>query len=112
MPEKSIEIELFLASERLSDEDIKDTILHKLARHGFWGGKHTDVEELKKGFKPELLGKRGLKRVEHSALQLIREGLIIPKRVGYGSGLHVSLNPSFSTQIEHRIEHFLKRRFE
>ena len=96
----------------MSDEDIKDSILHKLARHGYWKGRHTDFEELKKGFKPQLLGKRGLKRVEKCAEQLIREGLILPKVVGYGSGLHVSLNSGLSAEIERRIERFLKRQFQ
>lgn len=95
----------------ISDEDIKDTILHKLARHGYWKGRHTDFSELKKGFKPELLGRKGLKRVEDCGEQLIREGLIIPKKVPYGSGLHVSLNSGFSKEIEARIERFLKRQF-
>ena len=75
----------------LSDDQIKATILFKLYKRGNWGGSRTAFENLKKGFKDSELGKRGLKRVEKMARELVRAGLIIPKPTSYG--LQVSLNP-------------------
>ena len=75
----------------LSDDQIKATILFKLYKRGNWGASHTAFESLKKGFKDNELGKRGLKRVEKMARELVRVGLIIPKPTNYG--LQVSLNP-------------------
>ncbi len=75
----------------LSDEQVKATILLKLYKRGNWGGSHTDLDNLRKGWKTQDLGKRGLGRVEKLAKELVREGLIIPKPTHYG--LQVSLNP-------------------
>ncbi len=75
----------------LSDEQIKAIILLKLHKRGKWGGSHTALENLKKGWKDADLGKHGLKRVEKLARELIRQGLIISKPTYYG--LQVSLNP-------------------
>jgi hypothetical protein len=75
----------------LSDEEIKATILFKLYKRGNWGGSHTALDNVKKGFKESELGKGGLKRVEKMIRELVRSGLIIPKPTSYG--LQVSLNP-------------------
>jgi len=75
----------------LTDEQIKAVVLLKLYKRGNWGRSHTAFENLKKGFKDSDLGKRGLKRVEKMAKELVRAGLIIPKPTSYG--LQVSLNP-------------------
>ncbi len=75
----------------LSDEQIKATILFKLYKRGNWGGSHTALDNMKKGWKTQDLGKHSLARVEKLTKQLIREGLIVPKPTGYG--LQVSLNP-------------------
>jgi len=75
----------------LSDEQIRATILFKLYKRGNWGGSHTALDNLKKGWKPQDLGKHSLARVEKLTKQLVREGLIVPKPTGYG--LQVSLNP-------------------
>jgi len=75
----------------LSDDEIKASILFKLHKRGNWGGSHTAFENLKKGFKDVELGKRGLKRVEKMARELMRAGLIVAKPTSYG--LQVSLNP-------------------
>lgn len=75
----------------LSDEQIKATILFKLYKRGNWGGSHTAIDNLKKGWKIQDLGRHGLQKIEKLAKGLIREGLIIPKPTHYG--LQVSLNP-------------------
>jgi hypothetical protein len=38
----------------LGDEEIIPWILHKLARHGWWGGKHTNIENIPKGAPPHM----------------------------------------------------------
>ena len=75
----------------ITDEQIKAAILLKLYKRGNWGGSHTAYENLKKGFKESELGKKGLKRVEKMARDLVRAGLVILKPTSYG--LQVSLNP-------------------
>jgi hypothetical protein len=89
----------------LSDEQIKAAILFKLHKRGNWGGSHTALDNLKKGWKDEDLGKIGVRRVEKLARELIRQGLIIPKPTHYG--LQVSLNP----KENEAIVAFMKRFF-
>lgn len=57
------------------------------------GGKHTAIENLKKGFPSHIRGD-----VEDEVKELIREGFILPKRTNYG--LQVSLNPRIIPEIE------------
>ncbi|MGB9660289.1 MAG: hypothetical protein ACPLY9_07250 [Nitrososphaerales archaeon] len=95
--------------EEIGDKDIKALILFKLYRLGKWGAKHTDFENIKKGFKPKELGKKGLKRVEELSEELIREGCIIPKITSYG--YHVSLNPHKSKEILKIVEEFIRKQF-
>ncbi len=91
----------------ITDEDIKAAVLSRLDRLGKWGGNHTAFENLKKGFKPQELGRKGLKRVEECAKDLISEGLIVSKPTGYG--LQVSLNPKKHQEIEHLIQEYVNR---
>lgn len=81
----------------LSDEQIKATILFKLHKRGNWGGSHTAIDNLKKGWKDVDLGKHGVKQVEQLAKELIRQGSLIPKPTHYG--LQVSLNPKQNEEI-------------
>ncbi len=81
----------------LSDDQVRATILLKLHKRGNWGASHTAFDNLQKGFKDADLGKRGAKRVDKLARELIRQGWIIPKPTGYG--LQVSLNPRESQTI-------------
>ena len=92
----------------ITDSDIKAAVLFKLYKLAKWGGSHTAFDNLKKGFKPQELGKKGLKRVEDNAEDLIKEGLILPKITGYG--LQVSLNPKMHIQIERVIREYLSRK--
>lgn len=91
----------------ITDSDIKAAILFKLYKLAKWGGSHTSFDNLKKGFKPQELGKKGLKRVEDCAEDLIKEGLILPKTTGYGQ---VSLNPRMHNEIERIIREYLERK--
>lgn len=57
------------------------------------GGKHTAVENLKKGFPSHRKGD-----VDDEVKELIRAGFILPKITNYG--LQVSLNPRMIPEIE------------
>ena len=67
-------------------ENIKRTLLRKLAKHGWWGGRHTSFDNLPKGFPKHLQ-----KEVKIAAKKLIKENLLLEKPTSYG--LEVSLNP-------------------
>ena len=90
--------------EEVSDAYIRASILYRLYKQGKWGGSHTDFENLKKGFSPRQLGKRGAKRVEKLAEELIKEGYMVAKITSYG--YHVSLNPRKSADIQKIVEKF------
>lgn len=78
---------------KLSNFEIRRQILRKMARHNYWGEKHTAFDNLPKGFPKHLW-----KEVKQEIGQLIREGFIIKKPTGYG--LHVSLNVGMKAEIE------------
>ena len=79
-----------------SKEEIRCTLLRKLAKHGYWGGRHTAFDNLHKGFPKHLS-----REVKDIANELIKENILIPKPTSYG--LHVSLNPSMRTIIDNVI---------
>ncbi len=81
----------------LTDEQIAARILQKLHRRGNWGVSHTSFENVKKGFTQRDVGKRGAKRVDKIAMDLIKKGLVVSKPTGYG--LEVSLNPGMRENI-------------
>ncbi|VVC04206.1 Uncharacterised protein [Candidatus Bilamarchaeum dharawalense] len=73
--------------------DVRTAVLRKLAKHGYWGNRHTAFENLHKGF-PSHFGNE----VKKTATKLIKENFLIPKPTSYG--LHVSLNPRMKEIIE------------
>ncbi len=85
-----------------TDEEMKAWILYKLAKHGYFHGRHTAFENLAKGFKPQHLGKEGHKRIGRLADELIKEGFIARKPTSYG--LHVYLNSAKSKEIRDFIK--------
>lgn len=87
-----------------SDDEIKATLMFKLHKRGNWGGSHTALDNLIKGWNQSDLGKHGLKRVEKLARELIRQGVIIPKPTSYG--IQVSLNPRQSEAIMEFMRRF------
>jgi hypothetical protein len=89
----------------LSDDELKATILLKLHKRGNWGASHTAFDNLHKGFKESALGKHGVKRIEATGKDLIRQGWVIPKPTSYG--LQVALNP----RENYAIISFMKRFF-
>lgn len=72
---------------------IQKSILEKMLNYSMIGGKHTSVENLKKGFPKHLRGEIGIQ-----IRMLIKIGLILPKPTGYG--LQVSLNPHMIDEIK------------
>jgi hypothetical protein len=87
-----------------TDEQVKARILHKLYRYGKWGASHTSIENLKKGFNMRDLGKKGARRVDDIAEELIKSNWLLPKPTGYGT--EVSLNPRFSGEIVSFMKQF------
>jgi hypothetical protein len=57
---------------------------------------------VKKGIKKHLA-----RRYEKAAESLIKKGLLIPKKVGYGSGLHISLNSNMKKEIMRRVQEYV-----
>ena len=80
-----------------SDEEVEVRIFLKLDKRGKWGGAHTSMDIIKKGWNIRDLGKEGLKRVDKITKDLIRKGFILSKPTSYG--LEVSLNHKFSQEI-------------
>ena len=73
-----------------TDAELKAWVLYKLAKHGYFGGKHTAFENISKSFKPQHLGRHGNKRLNKLTTKLIKNGFIIKKPTSYG--LQFSLN--------------------
>ena len=83
----------------VSDDELKASILHRLAKKRKWGESHTAFENVAKGVPPHLKGK-----LQDLAEELIKENLIIKKPTGYG--LQISLNVEKSEEIKWRIKKY------
>jgi len=77
----------------MEEEQAKGFIIKKLFHHGYIEGKHTDIENLKKGLPSHFRG-----NIKKAAKELIKEEILIPKQTSYG--FHVSLNPRKRQEIE------------
>lgn len=76
--------------------DIRRVLLRKLAKHGYWGGRHTSFDNLHKGFPKHLA-----KEAKEMAKELIKTGFLLSKPTSYG--LEVSLNPRMKEEIDRII---------
>jgi hypothetical protein len=85
-----------------SDDEIKGKVLHKLARFGKFQASHTAIENLQKGFPKDLAG-----RVKDLIKELKKEGILLPKKTGYGEQISISLAKK-ETVMDY-IEIFLKK---
>ncbi len=74
-------------------EQAKGFIVKKLFHHGYVGGRHTDIENLKKGLPSHFKGDS-----KKAAKELIKEEILLSKQTSYGH--HVSLNPRKREKIE------------
>lgn len=84
-----------------SEEEIKGKILHKLSRLGKFMHSHTSVDNLPKGFPPEIRGE-----VKKMAKELKREGILLSKSTSYGE--EVSINITMKDKIMYYINKFLE----
>ena len=80
-----------------TDEDIRRTILRKMLRLGYIGGRHTSIDNLPKGFPKSERG-----RVKMVVQIMIKEGYFVVRRKP--DALHVSLNPKILSQVKYEIE--------
>ena len=76
---------------------IEKTILTKMYRHGYIGGKHTSEDNIPKGLPKHVHGE-----VKKALKNLIRQGYIIPKVTSYG--LEVSLDSARISEIKQILE--------
>ncbi|HIH13074.1 MAG: hypothetical protein QT02_C0006G0049 [archaeon GW2011_AR9] len=81
----------------MEKEQLKGFIVKKLFQHGYIGGRHTDIENLKKGLASHVQGD-----IKEAAKELIKEEILLPKPTSYG--LHVSLNPRKREEINKYLE--------
>jgi len=84
-----------------SDDEIKGKILHKLTRLGKFKHSHTSIDNLPKGFPPEIK-----KRVKNMARELKKEGILLSKPTSYGE--EVSINSKMREKILYYINEFIK----
>ena len=85
-----------------TDEEIKGKILHKLTRLGKFSHSHTSIDNLPKGFPPEIR-----KRVKDMAKELKKEGILFSKPTSYGE--EVSINSTQREKILYYINKFLNK---
>lgn len=79
-------------------ELIKKEILRDLIRSRRWGGKHTEIRNLKKGLSTYLLNtKAGKRAFEKAVKELINNGWLLAKKSA--GEIHVSLSPHYSKEI-------------
>ena len=84
-----------------TDSQIKGKILHKLTRKGKFEHSHTALDNLQKGFPPDIKG-----RVKNMSQELVKEGILHLKMTGYGE--QVSINVERKEKIMEYIDEFLK----
>jgi len=77
---------------------IKRIILEHLLSPPRWGGKHTALRNIKKGFPSHVLNsKEGQKLIDKAISQLVNDGLLLCKKST--GDIHVSLNPRMKKEI-------------
>ena len=81
---------------------MKGKVLHKLTRLGKFSHSHTSIDNLPKGFSPEIR-----KQVKEMAKELKKEGILLSKPTHYGE--EVSINPEMKEKIMDYITTFLKK---
>lgn len=84
-----------------TDDEIKGKILHKLTRMGKFKHSHTSIDNLPKGFPPEVR-----KRVKNMGKELKREKILLSKPTSYGE--EVSIDPKMKEKIMYYINKFLE----
>jgi len=85
-----------------TDEEIKGKILHKLTRLGKFSHSHTSINNLPKGFPPEIRG-----RVKDMTNELKKEKILFSKPTSYRE--EVSINSAQKEKIMIYINKFLSK---
>ena len=82
---------------------IKRIIIESLITPPRWGGRHTELRNIKKGFPSNIYNsKEGQKLIDKAIKELINSGLLLCKK---STGeLHVSLNPRMKKEIMELIK--------
>jgi hypothetical protein len=73
--------------------ELESLILRRMYRRHYIGGKHTDIVHLEKSLPKHVRGE-----AKKAILNLLREGILLPKRTGYG--FHVSLDPERLDEVK------------
>ncbi len=76
--------------------------MHKLTRLGKFSHSHTSIDNLPKGFPPEVR-----KRVKDMAKELKKERILFSKPTSYGE--EVSINPALKEKMIYYINNFLEK---
>ena len=84
-----------------TDLQIKGKILHKLTRKGKFEHSHTALDNLAKGFPPDMRG-----RAKNMSQELLKEGILHLKKTSYGK--QVSINIENKEKIMKYIDEFLR----
>ena len=77
----------------MKEEEITKILLRKLVYLGKWGGAHTSIDNLPKGFPKHFRGE-----VKVVAQHLIKKNFLLAKPTSYG--IEVSLNTEKKKEIE------------
>ena len=77
----------------VEQEEMIRSLLRKLVYLGKWGGNHTSMDNLPKGFPKHLRGE-----IKEMAKELIKKEMLISKPTSYG--VEISLNPKKKKEIE------------
>ena len=84
-------------------EIIKRIIIESLITPPRWGGKHTEIRNIKKGFPSHIASSnKGKKLIDKAIKELINDGYILCKKST--NELHVSLNPRMKKEIMELIK--------
>jgi len=89
-----------IGKQSFSKEILKSHILYKLARHNRWGGKHTELINVRSALPQKARG-----QAEQLAKELADEGMLTwLKKTGQ---IHISLNPHKKKEIVERVQKYL-----
>ena len=82
---------------------IKRIIIESIITPPRWGGKHTEIRNIKNGFPSNISSSnKGKKLVDKAIKELINGGFLLCKKST--QELHVSLNPKMKKEIMELIE--------
>ena len=87
----------------MDSQVIKRIVLESLITPPRWGGKHTEIKNIKKGFPSHISNSnKGKKLIDKAIKELINDNFLLCKK---STGeLHISLNPKMKKEIMEFIE--------